>query len=92
MKAIQKQKQTLDQLELLIDSMYYEIKILRNIAYRYYLKHGESIAIGEVDIPDHLSPSLSGDVDNVICKMADHKKLGVISRYVAIQQGIDDLI
>lgn len=92
MRKIQEQKQALDKIELLMASMYYEIRILRNITYRYYLKHGESIESGEVEISDHISPSLSGDVNNVSCKMIDHKKLGIASKYQAIEKAIDDLI
>jgi hypothetical protein len=89
MKSIHEQKQTLQDLEHLINKMYVEIELLRNINYRYYLMHGNKIQNGLISVPENISFDISGEIDgDVQCRMIDHAKIDIESNYQKIKESI----
>ena len=91
MKKLTEQKQTLDDVSELIRNMDWEIKMLRAIAYRYYLEHGILTQSGIVNIPDNISFDIHVNDDNVFCRMWNHNELGIESNYQRIIKEINKL-
>jgi hypothetical protein len=86
MKKINEQKQILQDLEYLINKMDAEIELLRNIAYRYYLMHGNKVHNGLLSVPENISFDVSGEIDgDVQCRMIDHNNLNIESNYQKIK-------
>lgn len=86
MKSINEQKQILQDLEHLINKMNAEIQLLRNINYRYYLMHGDTIQNGLVSIPENISFHVSIKKDgDVQCEMIDSNKINIESNYQRIK-------
>ena len=86
MKALNKQKELLQDLDYLLNKMESEIELLRNINYRYYLMHGNNVQNGLLSVPENISFDVSGDIDgDVQCRLIDHDKINIESNYQQIK-------
>jgi hypothetical protein len=89
MRALNEQKQLLQDLDYLLNKMEQEIELLRNINYRYYLMHGDKVQNGLIKVPENISFDVSGDIDgDVLCRMIDHEKINLESNYQKIKSEI----
>lgn len=89
MRALNEQKQLLQDLDYLLNKMEQEIELLRNINYRYYLMHGNKVQNGLITVPENISFDVSGDIDgDVLCRMIDHEKINLESNYQKIKSEI----
>lgn len=89
MRALNEQKQLLQDLEYLLNKMETEIELLRNINYRYYLMHGNKVQNGQLSVPENISFDVSGEIDgDVKCRMIDHAKINIESNYQKIKSEI----
>ena len=59
MRALNEQKQLLQDLDYLLNKMEAEIELLRNINYRYYLMHGNKVQNGLITVPENISFDIS---------------------------------
>jgi hypothetical protein len=91
MKKIKEAQGTLQDVEYLINQMDRQIKLLRNIVYRYGLLHGEEIQGGKVDVPDSIEFYIQKENDVVICKAVDYKDIGMKSKQEDINKLINNL-
>jgi hypothetical protein len=95
MKKIQEQIETLSKLEHLIAAMDSEIKLLRNINYRYYLKHGDEIQNGVVKVPDSIEFGIKTENKGVQviakCEAIDCDKINIEGKYQKIQKYLQEL-
>jgi len=89
MRALNEQKQLLQDLDYLLNKMEQEIELLRNINYRYYLMHGNKVQNGLITVPENISFDISGKIDgDVQCRMIDHEKINLESNYQKIKSEI----
>ena len=89
MRALNEQKQLLQDLDYLINKMEKEIELLRNINYRYYLMHGNKVQNGLIKVPENISFDISGDIDgDILCRIIDHEKINLESNYKEIKSEI----
>ena len=89
MRALNEQKQLLQDLDFLLNKMEQEIELLRNINYRYYLMHGNKVQNGLLNVPENISFDVSGEIDgDVQCRMIDHSKMNLESNYQKIKSEI----
>lgn len=89
MRALNEQKQLLQDLDYLLNKMEQEIELLRNINYRYYLMHGNKVQNGLITVPENISFDVSGEIDgDVQCRMIDHEKINLESNYQKIKSEI----
>jgi hypothetical protein len=89
MRALNEQKQLLQDLDYLLNKMEQEIELLRNINYRYYLMHGNKVQNGLIKVPENISFDVSGEIDgDVLCRMIDHEKINLESNYQKIKSEI----
>jgi hypothetical protein len=89
MRALNEQKQLLQDLDYLLNKMEAEIELLRNINYRYYLMHGNKVQNGLITVPENISFDISGEIDgDVQCRMIDHEKINLESNYQKIKSEI----
>lgn len=89
MRALNEQKQLLQDLDYLVNKMEQEIELLRNINYRYYLMHGNKVKNGLITVPENISFDFSGKIDgDVQCRMIDHDKINLESNYQKIKSEI----
>lgn len=89
MRALNEQKQLLQDLDYLVNKMQSEIELLRNINYRYYLMHGNKVQNGLITVPENISFDVSGEIDgDVQCRMIDHEKINLESNYQKIKSEI----
>jgi len=91
MKKLAKQKQTLDDVAGLIKDLKSELDLMRNLVWRYYLKHGTEIQGGEVLTPPNYSFSLFKKDSKVSCKVFNHEGFEFTSNYLKIQEQIQKL-
>jgi hypothetical protein len=91
MKVINEQIQHLRNMELLIKMMESEIDLMRNITYRYYLKHGHFVKEGDVNVPNELSFSLMRDGITVRCGLVNSEDIRLYSNYELIKSEINRL-
>lgn len=86
MRALNEQKQLLQDLDHLLNKMEAEIELLRNINYRYYLMHGNKVQNGLLSVPENVSFDVSVGIDgDVQCRMIDHEKINLESNYQKIK-------
>ena len=89
MRALNEQKQLLQDLDYLLNKMEQEIELLRNINYRYYLMHGNKVQNGSITVPENISFDVSGDIDgDVLCRIIDNEKINLESNYQKIKSEI----
>jgi hypothetical protein len=89
MKTINEQKKLLEDIECLINNMYAEINLLRNITYRYYLMHGYKVQDGILSVPETISFGVSQDIHGeALCKIIDHEQLNIESNFQQIKSEI----
>lgn len=91
MKKINETKQMLNDLEDLVSKMDRELDRLRNLSYRYYLKHGSEIGEGVILVNDRLDFHLTKNGDKVVCNVHDSADLNITSNYQIIKQMIKKL-
>ena len=88
MKAISDSIELLHNLECLVKKMEVEIDLLRNINYRYYLRHGGEMQGGVVRVPKNISFGISIEKGKVQCLLTDYEKLNVKSNYWIIKNNL----
>jgi len=89
MRAINEQKQLLQDLDCLLNKMEQEIDILRNINYRYYLMHGNRVQNGLITVPENISFYIREDKEgDVECRIIDHDVIHIESNYQKIKREI----
>lgn len=89
MRALNEQKQLLEDLDYLVNKMETEIELLRNINYRYYLRYGNSIQNGVINVPENISFDISVEIDgDAQCRMIEHEKINLESNYQKIKHEI----
>ena len=91
MKKLEEIGRTAAELSSLIKNMESEIDRLRNIVYRYYLKHGGSMQGGKVEFEDSSSFILDIVGDSIKCEIVNEDNLGLTSNYQIIKQNIENL-
>jgi len=91
MKALDKNKQVLEEIDTLISMMRMEIDLLRSLVSRYYLKYGNEIYEGEIKLPDNVYFSQDYSAGNVFCRLIDTEKTKIRSRFEKIQETISHL-
>lgn len=92
MRALNEQKQLLQDLDFLLNKMEAEIELLRNINYRYYLMHGNKVQNGLLTVPANISFDVSGQIyGDVQCRMIDSEKINLESNYQKIKSELKRL-
>lgn len=93
MNIINQQKSFIDEISNLLQDMSAEIEVLRSIAYRYHLMHGDKVNSGVLELKDNISFAITGEMNgDVKCTMVDCKELGIESRYEKIKSKMKILI
>jgi ABC-type transporter Mla subunit MlaD len=91
MKKVTQALNTLEALADLTHMQHKEINRLRYIVARYNMKHGEEILGGSMIFNDSQDFHLDSNTDRFLCKIVDHKKLGIDSDFMRIQKIINSL-
>jgi ABC-type transporter Mla subunit MlaD len=91
MKKVTQALNTLQTLSELVKMQHNEINRLRYIVARYNAKHGEEILGGSMIFNDSQDFQLDSNTDRFLCKIVDHKELGIDSDFMSIQKIINSL-
>ena len=81
----------LEDLQLLIRNMKYEIDILRNIIYRYHLKYGNEVKSGVIIVPENMYFLLDYRNEKGYCDKKTKIKKRTKSNYYIISEMLKKL-